>query len=120
MALRGALRPHSDVALLLTGFLFIASSSAALTSQFQHFYPQHGPEYEYILQHNCTQQFANYLTGRPQDFPIDWLGGGSKFSVLVEPVVNCVLNNVSEYIKAASSSAHLNPWSQQFPILEES
>jgi hypothetical protein len=92
---------------MLSGFLFIASSSAALTSQFQAFYPQHGPKYEYILHHNCSQQFANYLTGRPQDFEIDWLGGGSPISVLVQPVVTCLLDNVSEYIKAASSSAQV-------------
>lgn len=66
MASETALRPQSPVTLPLTTFLFITSSSAALTSQFQHFYPQHGPKYEYILHHNCSQQFANYLTGRPQ------------------------------------------------------
>ncbi|KAI0403499.1 hypothetical protein F4802DRAFT_291394 [Xylaria palmicola] len=96
-----------NMALLLTSFLFIASSSATLTSQFQHFYPQHGAKYEYILRNNCSQQFANYLTGRPEDFETDWLGGGGKYSVLVQPVVKCLLDNVSEYIKAASSSAQV-------------
>ncbi|KAI0870504.1 hypothetical protein GGS24DRAFT_492957 [Hypoxylon argillaceum] len=74
MASETALRPQSPVTLPLTTFLFITSSSAALTSQFQHFYPQHGPKYEYILHHNCSQH---------------------QFSVLVEPVVNCLLNNVT-------------------------
>ncbi|KAI8946630.1 hypothetical protein F4801DRAFT_53942 [Xylaria longipes] len=107
MVVSAASKPRVSAALLLTGFLFIASSSAALTSQFQHFYPQHGPKYEYILQHNCSKQYANYLTGRPQDFEIDWLGGGGKKTVLVEPVVKCLLDNVSEYIKAAASSAQV-------------
>ncbi|KAH8160299.1 hypothetical protein CIB48_g7963 [Xylaria polymorpha] len=107
MAIRIVSQPRVSAALLLTSFLFIASSSAALTSQFQHFYAQHGDKYDYILHHNCSQQFANYLTGRPQDFEIDWLGGGGKNSVLVEPVVKCLLDNVSEYIKAAASSAQV-------------
>ncbi|KAI0156557.1 hypothetical protein GGR57DRAFT_84851 [Xylariaceae sp. FL1272] len=97
----------SRSALLLIGILFIASSSAVLTNQFQHFYPQHSRQYEFILQNNCSQEFQNYLTGRLEDFPIDWLGGGGKTSVLVQPVVTCLLDTVSEYIKAASSSAQV-------------
>ncbi|KAI0424675.1 hypothetical protein F5Y09DRAFT_353187 [Xylaria sp. FL1042] len=74
---------------------------------FQNFYPQHGREYEYILHNNCSQEFANYLTGRPQDFKKDWLGGGGKLSVLVQLVVNCLLENTSEYVKAAASTTPL-------------
>ncbi|KAI1750624.1 hypothetical protein F4782DRAFT_508978 [Xylaria castorea] len=107
MVVRAVSRSRVSAALLLTSFLFIASSSATLTSQFRHFYPQHGDKYDYILHHNCSQQFANYLTGRPQDFEIDWLGGGGAASVIVEPVVKCLLDNVSEYIKAAASSAQV-------------
>ncbi|KAI0467797.1 hypothetical protein F4859DRAFT_225242 [Xylaria cf. heliscus] len=107
MAIRVVSQSRASAAVLLISFLFIASSSAALTSQFQHFYPQHGDKYEYILHHNCSQEFANYLTGRPQDFEVDWLGGGGPSSVLVEPVVKCLLDNVSEYIKAAASSAQV-------------
>ncbi|KAI3330068.1 hypothetical protein F4824DRAFT_479932 [Ustulina deusta] len=107
MAIVTIWRPRSNVAFLLISSLFIASSSAAITSQFQHFYPQHGEKYRYILHHNCSQQFANYLTGRPQDFKLDWLGGGGKYSVLVQPVVKCLLTNVSEYIKSASASAQV-------------
>jgi hypothetical protein len=99
----------ADAALLLAATLLFAASpsSAVITSQFHDWYPQHGDKYEYILRHNCSQQYANYLTGRPWDFEIDWLGGGSPVSVLVEPVVKCLLENVSEYIKAASSSAQV-------------
>ncbi|KAI1741106.1 hypothetical protein F4680DRAFT_417241 [Xylaria scruposa] len=107
MVVRTVSRSRTTAALLLTISLFVASSSATLTSQFQHFYSQHGEKYEYILHHNCSQQFANYLTGRPQDFEVDWLGGGGKSSVLVEPVVKCLLDNASEYIKAAASSAQV-------------
>ncbi|KAI2631597.1 hypothetical protein GGS21DRAFT_491497 [Xylaria nigripes] len=95
------------MALVLASCLFITSSTAAITSQFQNFYHQHALEYEYILQHNCSQQFANYLTGRPQDFEIDVLGGGGPASVLVQPVIECLLGNISEYIKAASASAQV-------------
>ncbi|KAK5636377.1 hypothetical protein RRF57_012089 [Xylaria bambusicola] len=99
--------PRINPGFLLISCLFIVSSSAAITSQFQHFYPQHGDKYEYILQHNCGQQFANYLTGQPQDFKLDWLGGVGKTSVLIQPVVKFLLENVSEYIKAAASSAQV-------------
>ncbi|KAI8634010.1 hypothetical protein F5Y19DRAFT_411682 [Xylariaceae sp. FL1651] len=93
--------------ILLSSFLFISPSSAALTSQFQHFYPQHGDKYEFILRNNCTQQYANYLTGRLRDFPLDWIGGGGPSTVLVQPVVKCLLDNASEYIKSASASAQV-------------
>ncbi|KAI0809502.1 hypothetical protein GGR55DRAFT_696314 [Xylaria sp. FL0064] len=107
MAIRTVLKSHISAALLLISILFITSASAAITSQFQNFYPQNRAEYEYILHHNCSQQFANYLTGRPQDFTGDWLGGGGELTVLVQPVVNCLLENTSEYIKAAASSAQV-------------
>ncbi|KAI1819227.1 hypothetical protein F4861DRAFT_157996 [Xylaria intraflava] len=100
-------RPRLNTALLFTSFFFFASATASITSQFQHFYPQHAREYEYILQHNCTRQFDNYRTGRPQDFEIDALDGGGPATVLVEPVIECLLENVSEYIKAASASAQV-------------
>ncbi|KAI0536187.1 hypothetical protein GGR58DRAFT_514764 [Xylaria digitata] len=98
---------RTNAALLLTVLLFVTSSSASITYQFQNFYPQHGDKYEYILHHNCSQQYANYLTGRPQDFEIDWLGGGGEKTVLVQPVVMCLLENVSEYIKSAASAAQV-------------
>ncbi|KAI0970957.1 hypothetical protein F4678DRAFT_462091 [Xylaria arbuscula] len=107
MAIGIVSRPRMNAGFILICSLFIASSSATITSQFQNFYEEHRYEYEYFLHHNCSQQFANYLTGRPQDFPTDRLGGGGKSSVLVEPVVNCLLENASEYIKAASSSAQV-------------
>ncbi|KAI1274488.1 hypothetical protein F5Y07DRAFT_215382 [Xylaria sp. FL0933] len=107
MAIRTTLKCHTSAAFLLISTFLITSASAAITSQFQNFYPQTRPEYEYILHHNCSQQFANYLTGRPQDFTGDWLGGGGTFTVLVQPVVNCLLENTSEYIKAAASSAQV-------------
>ncbi|CAJ2503440.1 Uu.00g108340.m01.CDS01 [Anthostomella pinea] len=106
MAPRLTMPPLSTTLLLWAGFL-ASSANAAITSQFQNFYPQHGDKYEYILHHNCSTQFANYLTGRTHDFPIDWLGGGSKPTVLTEPVILCLLNNVSEYIKSASASAQV-------------
>ncbi|KAI0602517.1 hypothetical protein F4775DRAFT_534321 [Biscogniauxia sp. FL1348] len=87
--------------------LFVSPATASITSQFQHFYPQHGEKYAYILATNCSTQFSNYLTGRPQDFPLDWLGGGGKASRLTQPVITCILENTSEYIKAASSSAQV-------------
>ncbi|GAW14954.1 hypothetical protein ANO14919_043620 [Xylariales sp. No.14919] len=99
--------PRINTALLLALSLLVTSSSATITWQFQNFFPQHGGKYEYFLQHNCSQQFANYLTGQPQDFEEDWLGGGGKYTVLVQPVVECLLANASEYIKAAASAAQV-------------
>ncbi|GAP85642.1 hypothetical protein SAMD00023353_1300910 [Rosellinia necatrix] len=108
MAIGASARLRTNAALLLVSSLFVASGSAAVyTSQFRSFYPQHGDKYAYILRRNCSQQYANYLTGRPQDFERDWLGGGGEHTVLVQPVVKCLLDNVSEYIKAASSSAQV-------------
>ncbi|KAI1328071.1 hypothetical protein F5Y16DRAFT_369988, partial [Xylariaceae sp. FL0255] len=85
--------------------VFSSPVAAAITSQFQHFYSQHRPEWNYVLHHNCSTQFANYLTGRPQDFTINIIGGASSFTSLVQPVVECLLENGSQYIQAAESSA---------------
>ncbi|KAI1434995.1 hypothetical protein GGR50DRAFT_359255 [Xylaria sp. CBS 124048] len=101
-------RPQVNTVVVLATFLFIASTSAKdITSQFKHFYPQHAKEYEYFLQNNCSQEYANYLTGRPRDFQEDTLTGGGPKTVLIQPVVNCLLENASEYIKAASASAQV-------------
>ncbi|KAI1113589.1 hypothetical protein F5Y14DRAFT_417689 [Nemania sp. NC0429] len=107
MATRASFRLQINAVHILLTSLLIASSSAETTSQFQNFYPQHGDKYEYILHHNCSLQFANYLTGRPLDFTLDWLGGAGEGSVLTQPVVECLLKNISEYIKAASSAAQV-------------
>lgn len=77
------------------------------TNQFKNWFPQYGWIYEKTLHENCTEQYANYLTGKKDHSKIDALQGGGTFSALTQPVIQCILSNVSEYIKAQGSSAQV-------------
>ncbi|KAI0470726.1 hypothetical protein GGR56DRAFT_143073 [Xylariaceae sp. FL0804] len=96
---------------IFTGVILSSSpATAAITSQFQEFYPQYGDKYKIFLETNCSQQFADYLAGQPKEVGLtyyNWVRGAGHTSILIEPVVNCLLEQASEYIKAASASAQV-------------
>jgi hypothetical protein len=81
--------------------------SDATTSQFKSWYPQYGFVFERALHENCADQYAAYLTAIKNDSTIDWYGGGDKPSALTQPVIQCILNQTTDYIKSAMSSAQV-------------
>ncbi|KAK1765830.1 hypothetical protein QBC33DRAFT_542615 [Phialemonium atrogriseum] len=96
----------------LSGLLFLIfwaqpSYAMTFTIQFQHWYPQYAPIWKDILQTNCTDQYALYLTGFKNHSNIDWRGGGGTLSALTQPVILCILNNSSDYLQSVLTSAQV-------------
>ncbi len=76
-------------------------------NQFQDWYPQYGFVFESIVNDNCSSQFAAYRNGKKNYSNIDWYGGGDEHTALSQPVVQCIMNNTSDYIKSSMSSAQV-------------
>lgn len=74
-------------------------------SQFHSWYSEFRPQFETILQCNCSSEHERYLTVPKKDAPIDWLNGGGNTNRLAQPVTNCILENTSEYIKSNMAAA---------------
>ncbi len=99
--------PTAPILWLAVLALTVARARAVSTSQFQSWYPQSGHIYAQVLNDNCSAEYAKYLTGNKNYSQIDDLGGGGPASVLTEPVVKCILTNVSEYVKSQISSSQV-------------
>jgi hypothetical protein len=75
--------------------------------QFQQWFPQFKEGYEAALNNNYSKQFNAY---RAQLFglsPIDVIGGAGEWTQLVQPVIQCILGSLSEYIKANMACAQV-------------
>ncbi|KXJ87900.1 hypothetical protein Micbo1qcDRAFT_215147 [Microdochium bolleyi] len=94
-------------ALLLAGLPACAGQLYS-TAQFQQWYPQYGFIFAAAIQNNCTEQYERYLTGDPGSVPyVDSFGGGGTLSVLTQPVILCILDHTSEYVKSVMASAQV-------------
>ncbi len=100
---------HSvQVAGLVVLALAVAGTHAlTYTIQFAKWYPQYGWIYAQVLRDNCSAEYDNYLTGYKNFSRIDWLGGGGTLSALTQPVIQCILSNISEYMKALIASSQV-------------
>ncbi|KAK4449550.1 hypothetical protein QBC34DRAFT_380009 [Podospora aff. communis PSN243] len=91
--------------LTIFSFLFLAPTIRAnhgsypYTNQFRYWYPQYGKIFEDIKNEHCSFEYLNYLSGNKSHSKIDFIGGGDKYSVLTQPVTDCILNHTSDYIK---------------------
>lgn len=83
--------------------------SDATTSQFKDWYPQYGFVFERAMNQNCTDQYNSYSTRVKNTSMIDWYGGGDVPSALTQPVILCILDSTSDYIKSASTYPVLKP-----------
>ena len=88
---------------LLLAIYFRCASAA--TNQFKHWYPEFGFVFERIHHSNCTAQYATYLTAKRNSSNIDRWHGGGKTNSLDQPVVDCILQSTSEFIKSNMASA---------------
>ncbi|KAI1199095.1 hypothetical protein F5X97DRAFT_342041 [Nemania serpens] len=97
------------------------------TTQFTKWYGQYGFVFAKALRQNCTQQYENYLYGVGTTFHAEWKGydepiieygagsnvsidydqGGDQASSITQPLILCILNNTSDYIKSSMSSAQV-------------
>ncbi|KAI8622909.1 hypothetical protein F5Y19DRAFT_483308 [Xylariaceae sp. FL1651] len=77
-------------------------------SQFKQWYEQYGYVFKDILNKKCQKEYQNYLYGIDSNVTaIDWQGGGDEPSIITQPVILCILNNTSDYIKSVMSSAQV-------------
>jgi hypothetical protein len=76
-------------------------------SQFQKFYPRYESVFQYIVQNNCTEAIDAYIYGTRDNITIDRLGGASHRSVFAQPVIECILENASEYVKSALATSQV-------------
>ncbi|KAL6717583.1 hypothetical protein ACLMJK_005498 [Lecanora helva] len=85
----------------------VSYQSDATTIQFKNWYPQFGDVFQTILDVNCTEEYATYMTAVKDTNKIDWLGGGDRASALTQPVIQCLLDHTTDYVKSAMSSAQV-------------
>ncbi|RYC55194.1 hypothetical protein CHU98_g11015 [Xylaria longipes] len=96
-------------------------------TQFLDWYEQYGYVFATALKQNCTQQYQNYLYGvgttvdiksigfeEPvakygpgTNITIDFQNGADQPSSITEPVITCIFNSTSDYIKSSMSSAQV-------------
>ncbi|KAI1755512.1 hypothetical protein F4782DRAFT_488797 [Xylaria castorea] len=96
-------------------------------TQFLDWYKQYGYVFATALKHNCTQQYQNYLYGVGTSVDIKWTGfeepvahygpgtnitidfqsGADAPSSITAPVITCIFNYTSDYIKSSMSSAQV-------------
>ncbi|KAM7195840.1 hypothetical protein V8F33_006489 [Rhypophila sp. PSN 637] len=97
--------------LVLTTVLLLITSSpvhgATNKNQFQQWYPQYAHIFSDIRQLYCEDEYAAYLTGVKNHSNIDRIGGGGIYSVVTQPVINCILNHTSDYVKNGMTSAQV-------------
>lgn len=92
-------------------FVNAAASSDQLkgssVDQFQHWFPQYRHVFENITQANCSVQYDDYKSGVINSTNINYLAGGDKFTALTQPLIDCILENTSEYLKGTMTSAQV-------------
>ncbi|KAK8043920.1 hypothetical protein PG994_012758 [Apiospora phragmitis] len=113
---------------LLWLLLYLAPVAIASenTNKFQSWFPQFRLTFETLLENECSEPYKKYRAGIKDYNNIDWMEGGSAdsavrpnfialpgipiltfllFPQLTQPVVGCLLENKSEFIKAKMSTA---------------
>ncbi|KAM7184586.1 hypothetical protein V8F20_012151 [Naviculisporaceae sp. PSN 640] len=81
--------------------------AATYTDQFRDWYPQYGHIFHDIRNLYCADEYAAYLTGIKNHSNIDIIGGGGIYTVVTQPVINCILNHTSDYVKNGMTSAQV-------------
>ena len=77
------------------------------TSQFETWYPQFGETFQELLDTKCQPEYQNYLYGTLSNTSIDWVRGADQNNLFTQPVIECILDETSEYIKSSLSSAQI-------------
>ncbi|KAM7197963.1 hypothetical protein V8F20_006411 [Naviculisporaceae sp. PSN 640] len=74
--------------------------------RFEAWYPQYRPTLNYILSQNCSTELFTYRSGN-YSAPIDDLGGGDAPSHIIQPLVQCIMDALPEYIKMSMSASQV-------------
>lgn len=86
---------------------FVPKARGAYTGQFKQWYPQLAPSLSAVLKQNCSAEYEEYLSGNKTGHEPDYTGGATALSALTQPVTECILENVSNYIQSFMSSAQV-------------
>jgi hypothetical protein len=75
--------------------------------QFKSWYPQYVYQLTIIARESCQDAYSIYLYGTRQNTTEVTLSGAGKYTLFVEPMINCMLENSSEYIKYQMGSTQI-------------
>jgi hypothetical protein len=85
----------------------IPIAALTYTCQFRDWYPQYGHIFETIKNEDCADEYQSYLGRDKNPSKIDVLGGGGQYTVLTQPVINCILNHTSQYVMNGMTNAQV-------------
>ncbi|KAL9624255.1 MAG: hypothetical protein Q9160_001502 [Pyrenula sp. 1 TL-2023] len=75
--------------------------------QFRSWYSQYVYQFNIIAQDNCTDAYSIYLYGTRQNTSNPTLSGAGQFTLFVQPMIDCLLENASDYIQYQLSSSQV-------------
>lgn len=107
MALQLHIGFHFHLSFLLLLTAYNQQAQGAYTGQFKTWYPQLGYSLSTVLAQDCSTQYAAYRSGNASAVPVDYIGGASARSALTQPVLECILENVSNSVQSFMSSAQV-------------
>ncbi len=75
--------------------------------QFKHWFNQYSYQFSLLAKDNCTDEYSVYLYGTRHNTSDQTLSGAGKFTLFVQPMVNCLLNNAGNYLQYQMSSSQV-------------
>lgn len=75
--------------------------------QFKHWYSQYSYQFKILSRDLCTQEYSVYLYGTRQNTEEVTLSGSGKYTLFIQPMINCLLENSSDYIKYQLGSSQV-------------
>lgn len=67
--------------------------------QFKSWYSQYSWQFSVIAKDNCTDAYWTYLHGTLENSPHTNLGGAGRYTMFIQPMIDCILEHSSEYMK---------------------
>jgi hypothetical protein len=97
--------------LVLLGFTAIAAAAGSgpdrAKNQFRSWYPQYCFIFQNITTQDCNEYYQSYLYGTKDNITAQWSTGGDEHTLLIEPLINCILTNTSAYIQYQLQTAQI-------------
>ncbi|KAH6869066.1 hypothetical protein B0T10DRAFT_419025 [Thelonectria olida] len=93
--------------LLIIWAINIGFARAAASTQFRNWYPQYGSIFRNITLKNCSAEYLRYLAGDKNLTQVDYQNGGDEYTVFTQPLIDCILNHTSEFLKGGMTSAQV-------------
>jgi len=101
---------YATIVLLAIGFAAIAISNPneilRSRSQFQSWYHQFGRSFA-AAKLQCPAEYEIYLHGTKKNETVDVILGSDSLTMFVTPIIECIINHCSEYIKYSLGTAQV-------------